>query len=270
MKKKQMVHVVGLLLGMTFVSCSQGPDYDPTVQNGQGKLTLILDANTDFISTRAVNEDSYRNESEYNVLLLDESGNVKLECKGSELSTKTPMTLYNGTYILKAYYGQEENYSRETFYVYGEKTIQVVAEEEISETLTCTPTCGKISVNFDQEMANYFSDYSVSFKGAKAMGTESILWLKDDVAPWYVKLEPNGEEVTYTIQATAKEDYVAEDGKSTLVSSSTFTLARNKAFKLNVKPSYTPTGDGVLGITITIDDSTNDKEVDVEVPSTWL
>ena len=43
MKKKQMVHVVGLLLGMTFVSCSQSPESELT-QNGQGKLTLILDA----------------------------------------------------------------------------------------------------------------------------------------------------------------------------------------------------------------------------------
>lgn len=269
MKKKQMVHVVGLLLGMTFVSCSQSPESELT-QNGQGKLTLILDANTDFISTRAVNEDSYKNVSEYNVLLLDESGNVKLECKGSELSTNTPMTLNNGTYFLKAFYGKEENYSREGFYVYGEKAVHIVAEENISETLTCTPTCGKISVNFDQEMANYFSDYSVSFKGTKAMGADSIQWLKADADPWYVKLEPNGETVTYTIQATAKEEYVGEDGKSTLVTTSTFNLARNKAFKLNVKPTYTPTGDGVLDITITIDDTTNDKEVEVEVPSTWL
>ena len=270
MNKKQMLYVLGMLFGMTFVSCSQGPDYEPTTQNGQGRLILTLSANADFLKTRAVTEESYKNTSEYNVLLLDESGNVKLECKGSELSTNTPMTLNNGTYILKAYYGKEEKYSRNDFYVYGEKTLHIVAEDEISETLTCTPTCGKISVNFDKDMAEYFTDYTVSFSGTKAMGTESIQWLKADTEPWYVKLEPNGETITYTIQATAKDEYVSEDGKSTLVTTSTFSLARNKAFKLNVKPVYTPTGSGVLDIDITIDETTNDKEINVEVPSTWL
>jgi hypothetical protein len=39
---------------------------------------------------------------------------------------------------------------------------------------------------------------------------------------------------------------------------------------MNISPVYTPTGSGDLSIEVTIDDTTEDKEVDIEVPVTWV
>ena len=52
--------------------------------------------------------------------------------------------------------------------------------------------------------------------------------------------------------------------------SGSFTLSRNKAYKLNIKPDYNPTATGDIEIDITIDETTNDKPVDIEVPIEWL
>ena len=63
-----------------------------------------------------------------------------------------------------------------------------------------------------------------------------------------------------------------EDGSSlaTGVATGSFKLDRNKAHKLSIKPNYTPTTDGGMSLTITIDESTNDHEITWDVPVTWI
>ena len=39
---------------------------------------------------------------------------------------------------------------------------------------------------------------------------------------------------------------------------------------MNVNFTHTPTGEGAVDLEITIDESTNDKEVEIEVPTDWL
>ena len=114
-------------------------------------------------------------------------------------------------------------------------------------------------------MADYFSDYNVQFKGTNALGTNAIAWMKSDTEPWYVKLEENGETITFTINATAKEEY-----SSNGTWSGTFILQRNKAYKVNVKPSPIAPGTGNIDLEISIDQTTNDIEKDIEVPVTWI
>ena len=46
--------------------------------------------------------------------------------------------------------------------------------------------------------------------------------------------------------------------------------SRNKGYKMNINPSYTPSEGGSVSIEITIDESTNDKPVDIEVPVDWI
>ena len=45
-----------------------------------------------------------------------------------------------------------------------------------------------------------------------------------------------------------------------------FTLARNKAHKLNINPVYTPSTEGKFEITIEIDDTTVEKNDTTDVP----
>jgi hypothetical protein len=138
--------------------------------------------------------------------------------------------------------------------------------ETVSEIVECTPTCGRISVSFSPDMEGYFSDYKVSFTGTVALGEKTIKWEKGDTEPWYVKLEQSGEKISFAITVLAKDEFTAKE----TTKKGTFNLSRNKAYKINVVPVYSGTETGDVSLNITINETTNDKPVDIEVPVDWL
>lgn len=268
-----------LMLGLAFmltgslVSCSQDAGLEEQGTNVEGQLTLTLGVNTDFTdATRAVNEDSYKNVSNYTVVVIDKDGSEKLNCKGSEITSRMPLTMAIGSYTIRAFYGKESAASRDDFYVLGECSGTIKAEQEESVSVTCTPTCGRISVNFAEDMPIYFADYNVAFNGTEALGTKSIAWLKDDTEPWYVQLKKGegGEAINFTITTNTKDEYLNGDKEQVSTRIGTFSLSRNKAYKMNIKPSYNPSTSGEVEIEVTIDESTNDIPIDIDVPVTWL
>lgn len=261
----------GAFMVLAFASCSQDSVEDPGISNKQGMLTLNLKGKTNFVQTRAVNESQYNNVASYTVVVTDRNGEEKLNCKGNEINNNMPLTLPIGSYSIKAFYGKESAASRDEFYVEGVKTGTIKADQKENIEVVCTPTCGRIIVNFDKEMGTYFSDYHVSFSGTKALGSETLQWLKDDIEPWYVKLDKGGETVSFTITTVAKDEYVnGGNSDKTATKTGTFRLERNKGYKMSINPAYTPTGGGSVGIEITIDESTNDKPIDIEVPIDWI
>lgn len=270
MKKTSWMLGAVLSLGLLLTSCSQDSGFNQA-ESQQGQLSLTLHASADFKETRAVNEDSYKNVGNYTVVVLDANNVEKLNCKGYEVASKMPLTMSIGSYTVKAFYGTESAASRNDFYVLGVEQGSIKAEQKENVVVKCTPTCGRIRVNYDSEMATYFDNYEVTFTGTEALGENTISWLKDDTEPWYVQLNENGEKLTFTVTTTAKDAYINGSNKEKVASKTgTFTLNRNKAYKLNIKPNYNPTATGNVEIEITIDESTNDKPVDIEVPIDWL
>lgn len=270
-KQKQILHGLVVLMGMTFMSCSQGTELTPDDSRAQGRLTLILESNTDFLgTTRAVNENQYKNIDNYDVVVLDKNNIEKLNCKASEITNKMPITLPIGSYTVKAFYGTEKPYSRNEFYVYDEEQGTIQAEGNHTVSLTCEPTCGKVSVAFEEGMSTYFSEYKVLFKGTEAMGTDVVKWEKNDTDPWYIKLNEGGETVQFEIHVTTKDGFVNPNQEKDAVKVGSFKLNRNKAYKMNVNCTHTPTGEGAVDLDITIDETTNDKKVEIEVPTDWL
>lgn len=271
-KMKKMLGTA-CVLGAMLASCSQNPDITNPVE-GQGLLSLTLGAQAEFPegrpTNRVVSETTYGNTDNYTVIVTDRDGIEKLRCKGSELSTRMPLILSMGSYRVQAYYGVEYDASRDGFYVYGEAQGNIKAGQKEAVEVVCTPTCGRITVNFDSNMKNYFSDYKVTFKGTEALGSKTIEWLKGDTEPWYVKLKEGGETISYTIALTTKDEYLNSNQQQQATKTGTFVLKRNAGYKMNVSASYTPTNVGNGKITITIDDSTNDKPVDIEVPLDWI
>lgn len=261
----------GAFLVLAFASCSQDPVEDSGMNNKQGMLMLNLKGKTNFVQTRAVNESDYNNVDNYTVVVTDKDGNERLNCKGSEVAYKMPLTMAIGGYTIKAFYGTESAASRNEFYVEGVKTGTIKADQKENIEVVCTPTCGRIIVNFSNDMATYFRDYHVSFSGTRALGSETLQWLKDDIEPWYVKLDNGGETVSFTITTVTKDEYVnGGNSDKTATKTGTFRLERNKGYKMSINPAYTPTGGGSVGIEITIDESTNDKPIDIEVPIDWI
>lgn len=278
METKRLFLGIAMGAALFFGSCSsENLDLSlrPNEPHEYGTLTVSLSADAKFNPTRALSEESYRNTANYNVKLVNTANdNVSLECKYSEIESKLPARLEIGSYRLEASYGKEQPFSRNEFLVTGQNVFTIKANEEKRIDMKCTPTCGKLLVEFSDDMATYFSDYNVVYSGTKAMGTNTCTWAKADTEPWYVAIEEAGEDIKYTINLVAKDDYLhsGADGSTSKEAKveGTFNLKRNKAQKLTISPNYTPSTEGGLNITITIDDSTNDHEITWEVPVTWI
>ncbi len=279
MKRKRIMLSFAILSTM-LGACSQIPDFDQpnnlsaneqetVVGSSEGQLTLVLNAKADFAQTRSVTESTYKNVDNYTVVVTDKDGVEKMNCKGSEVASKMPLTMSIGSYEIKAFYGTERPASRDEFYVFGEVKGSIKADQRESVNVVCTPTCGRIIVNFDNTMSTYYNDYQVTFTGTQALGTETIAWSKDDSEPWYVKLNEGGERISFTVATTPKDEYANNEQQGDSKTGS-FTLERNKSYKINISANYTPTDIGSLGINITIDESTNDIPVDIEVPIEWV
>lgn len=269
MNKTKMRLGAVLLLGTMLGACTQTVDLKGKTEEGQGLLSFTLKTSADFATTRAVVESTYANVDNYTIVVTDNYGVERMNCKGSEVTSKMPLILNVGDYTVKAYYGAEASASRDTFYVYGESQGYILPDEEEIVEVECTPTCGRIRVEFDEKMDTFFCEYKVKFEGTKALKNDTIpcVWEKNDSLPWYVKLDEGGETISYTVTTETKEEYVNANQKQKSEAKGTFQLNRNKGYKLNISPSYSATGK--VGITITVDESTNDKNVDVEVPIEW-
>lgn len=272
MKKQKWMVGAMLFSTLMLTSCLEDFDNAKPAEAQQGQLELTLDATTDFVvGTRALNEATYKNVENYTVVVTDKDGVEKLNCKGSEVAANMPLTLPIGSYLVKAFYGTEKPASRDEFYVYGEKKGTIKADQREAVAVTCIPTCGKVVVEFGSDMATYFADYQVTFGGTEALGAQTFAWAKADSEPWYVQLKEDGENIQFTIALTTKEEYVNSDNKEqTTTKTGTFSLSRNKAYRMKVNPSYTPTDKGNVSIEVTIDERTNDQEVEIEVPVDWL
>lgn len=278
MKNEILMLAAMLSASGVMTSClSEEHDFSIPVESTEtGTVMLNLDVDASFeVASRALNEAAYKNTSNYTVQIINTANNnVVLECKGSELLTQLPKTLDIGSYKVVAFYGKEQAASRNEFYMYGSSTFTIKAKDEKPVNVKCVPTCGKVRVSFDSEMATYYSDYSVSFGGTSSLGSNTFAWEKSDSDPWYVGVQENGEMLTYTIALTVKEDYLSKDNNGdtheTGTVTGTFKLDRNKAKNLTIHPNYTPTTEGGMKLSITIDESTNDHEVTYEVPVTWI
>lgn len=249
--------MAGLGFGMT--ACSS--DDDAIVGGDTGTVSLSVSTDTAFdVATRSLDESDYECLSNYTVQILNSDSTV-LYTYNYE-SVPDTIELSSGAYIVKAYTGTEYDASRDYFYVEGYASFNVENGRSTSVSVTCTPTCGKVQAEFDDTMADYFSTYYVVYttNALTASGT-SATWQSSDTEPWYLLLDKGGEEVTATIHFTR-----ISDGKSSSVTTTT-DMDRNTSWTLSIAPEDS---NGSLGISITVNEETNDEEIDVVVPSEWV
>lgn len=283
MKKNTIFMCLALSLTAMFTSCTSERSIDEQFPKDEGsasgKIVLDLSADARFIEqTRAVNEDDYRNTANYTVQLWNNEEPTKflVNCKYSELNDSMPSSFKPGQYTAKAFFGKDVNCSRNEFYVEDiNNNINVVAGNPTNITLRCKPTAGKLSVSFSSDMATYYDNYEVVFSQAAALAGSSVTWSATDTEPFYVKLNEAGETLRYTINLTAKEDYAYTDEQGNKKTNGTvtkeFTLQRNRAYHLTIKPDYNATTEGGLSIIIDFDLDTNKPiDIPVQVPIDWL
>lgn len=249
--KKYLLGGVLLCAGAFIVSCSSDEELTPS---GEGTISLDIRTETGFLS-RAVNEADYMNVNNYTVQLLS-GEEVQNEWKYTDLPES--MQVNAGTYQVKAYYGEDVAASTETMYVEGvSEEVTLVDKDTKTISVTCKPVCAKVSVKFADAMADYFTDYSVTFKTV-ALGEGNFVWKKDSTDPVYLKVGQD-EEVTATINYT-------ENGAQKSVEKK-YVMSPGTGMTITVNPVQST---GSMGISITVDESTNDIEQDIEVPGDWI
>ncbi len=249
-----------LALGWLATSCSSGNnEVEEVAKVGSGTIALTVAAEDAFANgARAVDETPYKNVNNYTVQILQGDTKVKEFKYGEKADT---YELSNGNYTLVAFYGTESICSRTGFYVTGSSAFSINGNTQ-NVTVSCAPTCGRMAVNFDTKMADYFENYYVAYETAaiKEAGASAV-WGKDDTDPWYLRLNAAGEvvkaTVNYTLKSTGKTYQILKE----------YAMKPNQAWTLNVVPNVI---EGKLILTITIDESTDDKPIDIEVPSDWI
>ncbi|MCF0159761.1 MAG: DUF4493 domain-containing protein [Bacteroidaceae bacterium] len=259
--------ILAISLAAVLGACTSSPVTEEA-GTSTGMVSLSLSTEGERF-TRALNEADYRDISKYTVDILQGETVVK-SYKGDALPKNEPLPF--GTYSVHAYYGTASAASRTSFLSEGNSLFTLVSGGSTSVSVACAPTCGKAVVNFAENMATYFNEYYVEYK-TKALGTGVAKWEKNDADPWYLLVDPAGETVTATIYLTPKEEYEVKDNTTGVTSTGTvvrtYKLYPNKSWTLNITPNYHQTS-GELGIEITIDESTNDKEQDIVIPTEWI
>lgn len=265
MKKYAVMLCAMLAMGAFTASCSSDEEAVQGVAEGKGLVKLSLNVGADFQS-RAITESDYTNLANYTVQILKD-GRVVDGCEWT--GTTIPQDLIeldNGTYTVLAFTGEDykgEGATTEGMYVEGRAGFGVNSDQVATATVNCTPQCARATVEFDQEMDTYFNDYYVVFSGTKALGQSSYTWTKNHgTDPVYMAVTGT-ETLTATIKLVDKTGKVAED----IVRTKEVSAAQ--AWKLKIAP-VVEEATGNVGITIDIDDSTNDIPVDIEIPSEWL
>ena len=166
-----------LLSGCMLMTSCQVEDLT-SFSKGKGTIALDLSATASFnTETKAVNEGDYKNLDNYTVqfLKVGESDPVKT-FKYAEIPAS--VELDNGAYTVKAFYGTNTDAaSRTGFYVEGSNSFNLNGETDKSISLTCTPTYGKVKVEFT-EMDTYFSDYYVTYSTSALGSSSTAKWSK--------------------------------------------------------------------------------------------
>lgn len=255
--KKLLGGLLSCILGGWLLTACTSDDDLQQIPEGKGYVKLALNTNTGF-QTKAVDEEEYKDLNNYTVQILKGGKVVEgMEWKYPEMPTEQ-IELTNGAYELKAFYGKDEAASRQSMYVEGKKTFNINSDKVTAE-VTCKPVCGKVTVKFDSKMADYFNDYSITFQ-TKALGDMNISWTKNDTDPIYMKVE-NQEKIS------AVYNLVDKQGKQANIGNKTYELSPLKHLIVNVVPAVS---NGQIGISIEVDESTNDHEVDITIPSDWI
>lgn len=253
-------------------SCTSDSD---KLESGVGTLKLTINTQNKFSENETrlgVDESYYQNTKNYTISITDIDGTPiagiddfkadDFPVDGKELGI--------GTYKITASCGNELDASQNEFLSTGSEFVNIQSDGEHAVTINCSPTCGKVAVKFDSTMDDYFTEYYVVYTTKKATATAT----KDNcIYPWYLKLDEAGEVVMAKIHLTPKTNYLTDEqktaGYSEGVITQTYKLLRNKSWTMKIKPNYT-TSIGELGISISIDETTNDQEVSIVVPSEWI
>lgn len=253
---RSLVYLVNLVI-VGFVSLASCSSEDEPLAGGEGLVRLALTSVTGYgVESKTVDESTYKDLADYQVEILN--GNTVLNAfKYSEMPEFIAMSA--GNYTLKAYKGEDVAASITSMYVEGLAPFTVTAKDTVSASVTCSPTCAKVIMDYAETMDTYFSDYSVSFKTSFTETPFSLSKTNKNL-PVYLKAK-NQETLNVKIVMEKKSD------KTSATIDKAYTVNPGQALTIHIVPKISS---GNLGLSITIDEQTNDHPIDIIIPSDWV
>ena len=243
------------LCGWMLTACSSEED-SLQIPEGKGYVKLNLTTDAGFQTKAALDESTYQNKDNYTVQILDDEGSIVKNWKYTEIPEDL-IELANGSYVLKAFCGEDKNASTTSMYVEGTSDFDIDGDEK-EVSVTCAPVCARVTI-VGEGMDELFSDWSAMI-GTKAQDGSFYKYSKDG-DPVYLKVEKD-EAISVNFTLTQKSN-----SKITTINK-TYTVNPNEALKITLKPATSENGN--LGISIKIDGSTNDYKIDIAIPSNWI
>lgn len=165
------------------------------------------------------------------------------------------ITLREGSYEIKASNGVESAAAFESPYYEGRDTIDVVAGETVSASVTCILAGVKVTVEVTDAVKKNFSSYGVTVSN----GNGGSLLFKDETfskAGYFAN--------TGTLFCSL--EIVNNDGKSDIVTHQIEGVQSRDYYHLKFDVDTTGSRDqGGMSILVTVDDSYNEKEYDIDI-----
>lgn len=253
---KRQLFLAGLAIyGLAFFSsCSSDEGQGTDKNEGIVRLKVASSLNySDDTLTKSVDESEYTKLDDYQVLILKDGNSVK-----SYLYTAMPdsILLNEGTYELKAYKGNPDVVaSTDEMYVEGTSEFTVLKGEVTEAEVTCKPVSAKVLMDINESMSKYFKDISISLE--TGLTNEAFILSGDNLsAPIYLKVREK-EVLKVTIKMKQKSD------SKNVEASSTYTINPAQALTIHVK---TKNNSGQLSLTVKIDETLNERPINIYVP----
>lgn len=267
--RKILIGLGIVLMGLCETSCQK---QDAALGN-KGSFNLIISPIASFTSsgTRSANLTEYNQVNNYQLVITDlSSSRIIFSGKMSEFSDEDNK-FEVGNYEVKASYGEKKIATQDNFYVEGSAQVSITSASisentPVTVALQCKPVCARVAVAFGSKMEEYFSDYYVTYSTSQLKSeNKTALWSKDNTDPWYLAVNQE-ENILATIHVVRKSD-----GKWTEIQR-TCALSDTKGWALTIDAAGPPEDDvekGSLGLTISVDESVNDKPETIMLPDDW-
>lgn len=244
------------------VSCDSLSKED--LPDGKATLCLDLTAETSYKNegvSKAVDTDTYQNVENYWVKILRGEEVVKSYERLADMPVSE--TLPVATYTLVASMGDADKaVGIDNMYVEGSTSVTLEKDGSKEVSINCVPANVKIRMDYSGDMDTYYSDYSVTFSTRHMNGTPFTLPRDQKDADLFLKAVKD-EPLTVKVNLTKRSD------NSSASIEKNYTISPRDFLTIHVKPVVI-TSTGSLGISITVNTTTNDQDVPVDVPSDWI
>lgn len=245
MKKLHDFTLILVALAIGFSSCSQDKMTDTV---GGGRLAIKVESNTDVVLPSTKNEqvDQLPNVADFKLELYEKENLVRTWDRFSDFEQNSLFP--SGSYRVKAFHGDITQEGFDKPYFEGDKSFQIITDEETQVNLTCYVANTKASIEYTDAFKKYFTEYSASIYSGR---NNSILFAATETRAAY--FQPSG--LTVELQVTNQQGTT-----STLKAASLDqTLPKHHyRFKFDVDA-------GSATLKVTFDTSTAQESIDIDI-----